>query len=59
MGQLMGADLSKPGVVTPKQALKLGIDEAVIKAYSLTPLGSVKLVPDTAADARRVFGTTT
>jgi hypothetical protein len=59
MGQLMGADLSKPGVVTPKQALKLGVDEAVINAYSVTPLGSVKLVPDNPADARRVFGTTT
>ena len=58
MGSLMGVDLSKPGVKTPKQALKSGVDEAVIKAYSVTPLGSVKLVPDNPADARRVFGTT-
>jgi len=58
MGQLMGADLSKPRVVTPKQALKLGIDEAVINAYSVTPLGSIKLVSDNPADARRVFGLT-
>jgi len=58
MGQLLGADLSKPGVVTPKQALKLGVDEAVINAYSVTPLGSIKLVSDNPADARRVFGTT-
>ncbi len=58
MGQLMGVDLSKPGVKTPKQAIKLGVDEAVIKAYSVTPLGSLKLVPDNPADARRVFGTT-
>ena len=58
MGQLMGVDLSKPGVKTPKQALKSGVDEAVIKAYSITPLGSIKLVPDNPADARRVFGTT-
>lgn len=58
MGQLMGADLAKVGCVTPKQAIKLGIDEAVISAYSVTPLGSVKLVPDNPADARRVFGTT-
>lgn len=56
MGQLMNVDLSKPGVKTPKQAAKSGIDEAVIKAYSVTPLGSVKLVPDNPADARRVFG---
>jgi hypothetical protein len=58
MGSLMGVDLSKPGVKTPKQAAKSGVDEAVIKAYSVTPLGSLKLVPDNPADARRVFGTT-
>lgn len=58
MGQLMGVDLSKPGVKTPKQAQKAGVDEAVIKAYSITPLGQIKLVSDNPADARRVFGTT-
>lgn len=58
MGQLMGVDLSKPGVKTPKQAMKSGVDEAVIKAYSITPLGSLKLISDNPADARRVFGTT-
>lgn len=58
MGQLMGVDLSKPGVMTPGQAKKAGVDEAVIKAYSTTPLGQIKLVPDNPADARRVFGTT-
>jgi hypothetical protein len=58
MGQLFGVDLSKPGVKTPKQAKKSGVDEAVIKAYSITPLGSIKLVPDNPADARRVFGST-
>lgn len=58
MGELMGANLSKPGVKTPKQAIKLGIDEGVISAYTVTPLGSMKLVPDNPADARRVFGTT-
>jgi hypothetical protein len=59
MGSLMGVDLSKPGVKTPKQAINAGVDEAVISAYSVTPLGSVKLIPDNPADARRVFGTTT
>ena len=57
MGELMGADLAKVGVVTPAQAKKLGVDESVIKAYSVTPLGSMKLVPDDTGDARRVFGT--
>lgn len=58
MGELMGVDLSKPGVKTPKQAQKAGVDEAVIKAYSVTPLGSIKLIPDNPADARRTFGKT-
>lgn len=58
MGSLMGVDLSKPGVKTPKQAIKSGVDEAVIKAYSITPLGSLKLISDNPADARRVFGIT-
>lgn len=56
MGELLGVDLSKRGVKTPKQALNSGVDEAVIKAYSNTPMGSLKLVPDNPADARRVFG---
>jgi len=56
MGQLFGADLSKVGVKTPKQAQKLLVDEAVIKAYTVTPLGQLKLIPDNPADARRVFG---
>ncbi len=58
IGSLMGVDLSKPGTKTPTQAKKAGVDEAVIKAYSVTPSGSVKLVPDNPADARRVFGST-
>lgn len=58
MGSLMGVDLSKTGAKTPTQAKKAGVDEAVIKAYSVTPLGSIKLVPDNPADARRVFGST-
>lgn len=56
LGQMLEKDLSKTAVVTPKQALKFGIDEAVISAYSFTPMGSIKLVPNNPADARRVFG---
>lgn len=58
MGQLMGVNLRKDAVVTPKQAIKAGVDESVIKAYSNTPLGSLKLIADNPADARRVFGIT-
>lgn len=57
MGQLMGVDLAKPATLTPSQAKSAGIDESVIKAYSTTQPGKIKLVPDNPADARRVFGT--
>jgi hypothetical protein len=58
IGQMYGVDLSKTGTITPAQAKKAGIDESVIKAYSSTPLGAIKLVPDDSTDAARVFGET-
>jgi Protein of unknown function (DUF2800) len=54
IGKLFGADLSKPGVITPNQAEKAGVSKDVIKAYSIQPAG-MKLVPDDPADARKVF----
>lgn len=56
IGELYGVDLSQRKPLTPKQAAKLGIDETVIKQYSTTPLGKIKLIPDNESDARRVFG---
>ena len=56
VGQLYGKDLSKKAVVTPNQAVKLGIDEAVIKAYSSKSSGNARLVQANPADAARVFG---
>jgi hypothetical protein len=54
IGQMLGKDLSKPGVVTPLQAKKY-IDESVISAYSSIIPGAIKLVPANNSDARRVF----
>lgn len=56
IGQMLGKDLSKPGVITPAQAKKLGVDEALVTAYSFTPSGNLKLVADNPSDARKVFG---
>lgn len=56
LGQIMGHDLAKPGVVTPLAAKKLGIDHSVISAYSHTPTGSLKLVATNPSDVRKVFG---
>jgi hypothetical protein len=58
LGNMFGIDLAKPTVITPKQAVKSGIDEAVISAYTVTPTGKLNLVPENPADARRVFGNT-
>lgn len=56
LGSLMGKELSKPGVVTPKQALKLGIDAATIKTMSTRAQKGLALVVDDGKAARKAFG---
>ena len=56
LGDLMDVELRKdPEPITPKQAIKGGIDAAVIQAYSTVPLTGLKLVPDDGSKAKRVF----
>lgn len=45
----------KEAVITPTQALKLGVDDSVISAYSERPNTGVKLVPDNGNKAKRMF----
>lgn len=45
LGEMMGINVSKPGAITPKQAIKAGLSAEVVRAYSETPTGEVKLVP--------------
>lgn len=56
MGRLFGQDLAKPEAVTPKQAIKAGIDPDVIAEYADTPMGSIKLVPMDDSSAAKAFG---
>lgn len=56
LGAMFGKDLSKPGLVTPAQAEKLGIPEAVVKSFTTVPGGSIRLVADDGSKARKVFG---
>lgn len=56
MGKLLGVDLRKDDAITPKQAVKAGIDQAVIDQYADTPLGSLKLVPLDDSTAAKAFG---
>lgn len=54
--QLMyGKDVSKPDCITPTQALKLGIDEAVISQYSERPPGALKLAPINYTELKKAF----
>jgi hypothetical protein len=55
LGEMMQVDLSKKAVVTPKQAVKAGLDPALVDAYSFFPPGSPKLVPDNLSILRKVF----
>jgi len=57
LGQMMGLNVAKPpAALTPKQAIKAGLDEALVGAYSTRHAGAATLVPDDGSEARRVFG---
>lgn len=60
LGELIGIDLRKKlerkdQVVTPTQAIQLGIDEAVMRSYAHRPKGALRLVRDNPVTARKVF----
>lgn len=56
MGDMMGVDLRKPAEpITPNQAVNAGIDREVIKGYSSSPAGKLKLVESTQTTASAVF----
>lgn len=55
MGNMLGKDLRKKEAITPKQAVKLGVDEAVIMAYSTKPRTGLKIVSDNGNKAKQVF----
>lgn len=56
LGSMMGVELSKSKLVTPKQALDAGLDGSIVAAYSETPFGETKLKPDDGSNARKIFG---
>lgn len=55
LGGMMGVNVSKPGVITPKQAIKAGLPAEIVRAYSETPVGEVKLVRSNEKQLRKVF----
>lgn len=56
LGSLYGLKLDKPGVITPKQSVKLGVPAGVVAQMSDEPLGEWRLVEVTTDKARKVFG---
>ena len=52
-GEMMGVDIRKPDVMTPKQAIKAGVDANVIAAYTERPAGKIELVRITDETSRR------
>ena len=56
LGDVLGVDLRKAEApITPTQAKKLNVDEAVINSYSEKRQGSARLVTDDKTIAGRVF----
>lgn len=55
LGDILGFELRKPSVVTPKQAVKIGVDASVIMAYTSKTKGAMKVVPDNLNHAKKVF----
>ncbi len=56
LGDMLEFDLRKPvDAITPNQAKKLGVDEAVITAYSTKPRTGLKIVSDNGNKAKQVF----
>lgn len=52
---MMGVEVAKPGLITPKQAIKAGLPAEVVAGYTETPKGELKLVRDDGSKARNVF----
>ena len=55
LSNALNVDIAKPGLLTPKQAIKAGLPVEVVALISHAPSGSAELVEDTNDSAARVF----
>lgn len=53
---LFGVKLRKDALITPKQAVKAGLPQDLVAAYSHTPSRGMHLVADDGTKARKIFG---
>ena len=58
LGDMLQIDLRKQSAITPKQAVKLGIDADVIKAYTAKTTSGIEVVPEDTKTLRKIFGVT-
>lgn len=57
MTDLLDIDIRKPiELITPKQAIKLGVSKELVNSLSETPKGAFKLVAEKENAARKIFG---
>jgi hypothetical protein len=56
LGSMFNLQLAKPGVVTPKQAIKLGVPQNVVDTITELPVGEWKLVEVDLRKSRKIFG---
>lgn len=57
LGQMLGLDLAKPAeALTPLQASKRGLPDALRQKFARRQTGAAELVPDDGSNARRIFG---
>ena len=56
LGELSGINLVKPAVITPKQALSKGMDDKLVRTFSETPYGELKLVALDTRKTDKIFG---
>ena len=50
-------DLSQPSqAITPKQAIKAGVPADLVRDYSDTPLGEIRLEQIKESEIRQIFG---
>lgn len=56
LGKTMGLKLTEPRPITPKQAVKAGLDVALVREFTETPIGKLSLIEDDGSIARNAFG---
>lgn len=55
MGDMMGIDLRDPKVITPTKARAMGLNQAMLDAYSIKPSNGSELTPTDTKKSREVF----